>query len=105
MPGFDRKGPSGAGARTGMGRGPCGQAAGTTSFSWSGFIRGIGRGEFPWGGGRGRCLGGRGSRLPFGGAASATPTGEADALRADIAAAKEGIAAMEARLSELEQKG
>jgi len=104
MPGFDRRGPGGAGPRTGWGRGQCGQATGTGSFSWSGFLRGIGRGGLPWGGGRGRCFGGGGWRLPFGGSASATPTQEAEALKAEIAAAKEEIAAMEAHLNELEKK-
>lgn len=104
MPGYDRKGPSGAGPRTGRGRGPCGQGAGASESSQGGFGRGIGRGGAPWGGGRGRCLGGWGFRRPFGGAASATSSGEAEALRADLAAAREEIAAMEARLSELEQK-
>jgi len=104
MPGFDRTGPLGAGSRTGWGRGQCGQPAGTRRFPWSGLLRGIGRGGQPWGGGRGRCFGAGGWRFPFGRSASATPTEEAEALKAEIAATKEEIAAMEARLGELEKK-
>lgn len=105
MPGFDRKGPSGAGAGTGRGRGPCGQGAGASRTGSGSFGRGAGRGGAPWGGGRGRCQGGWGFRPPFAGAASATSSEEAEALKAEIAAAKDDIAAMEARLRELEQKG
>jgi hypothetical protein len=103
MPGFDRTGPAGGGSRTGWGRGQCGQATGVRRFPWSGLWRGIGRGGQPLGGGRGRCFGG-GWRFPFVWGASATPTEEAEALKAEIAATKEEMAAMEARLGELEKK-
>jgi ubiquinone biosynthesis protein UbiJ len=43
-------------------------------------------------------------RFPFGRSASANPTEEAEALKADIAAANEEMDAMEARLGELEKK-
>ena len=107
MPGFNRKGPSGAGPRTGGGRGPCGTTVGSSRFSWRGLLRGIGRGGLPWGGGRGRCFGGgtswRQSRF-----AGPTPLGsvqdEAEALKTELAAAEEEIAAMKSRLAELEKK-
>jgi len=109
MPGFDRTGPLGAGPRTGWGRGLCGPTTGARGSLWHGrgFFGGIGRGGLPWGGGRGRCFGGRGGWFPFGwgapsGWAPAVPD-EPEALRAEIAAAKEEIAALEARLAELEK--
>ncbi len=104
MPRFDRTGPSGAGARTGEGRGPCGQGIGTRRFSWRGFFRGIGRGGLPWGGGRGWCFGGGKWSFPFVRSSPASPTEEAKALKAEIASAKEELTAMEARLGELEKK-
>ncbi|MBI4963090.1 MAG: DUF5320 domain-containing protein [Desulfomonile tiedjei] len=95
MPGFDRTGPAGGGPRTGWGRGQCGQRTGTRGLSWSSSFKG---------GGRGRCFGGGGWRFPFGRSSLARPTDEAGALKADISATKEELAAMEARLSELEKK-
>ena len=105
MPGFDRTGPSGAGPRSGRGRGPCGQTTRTRRFPWSGLFRGMGRGGAAWGGGRNRSSGGGGWRLPFLGSGSAVATEEAEALKTEIAAAKEEIAVMEARLRELETTG
>jgi hypothetical protein len=102
MPGFDRTGPAGGGPRTGWGR-QCGQATGARRFPWSGLLRGIGRRGQPWGGGRGRGVGG-GWRFPFVWRDSASPTEEAETLKAEIAATKEEMAAMEARLRELEKK-
>lgn len=107
MPGLNRSGPSGGGPRTGRGLGLCGTAGKSPGFSWGGFFRGIGRGGAPWGGGAGRCLGGRRNWFSWGRGASTTSPGaydEVEALRAGITAAKEEIAAMEARLSELEKK-
>ncbi|AFM24672.1 DUF5320 domain-containing protein [Desulfomonile tiedjei] len=107
MPGLNRTGPMGGGPRTGRGLGLCGTAGKSPRFSWSGFFRGIGRGGAPWGGGGGRCFGGRRNWFSFGGSAPTTSAGasdEVEALRAGIAAAKEEIAAMEARLSELDKK-
>jgi hypothetical protein len=83
MPGLNRTGPLGGGPGTGRGLGLCGTAGKSPRFSWGGFFRGIGRGGAPWGGGA---------------------YDEVEALRAGITAAKEEIAAMEARLSELEKK-
>lgn len=105
MPGFDRRGPAGQGPGTGWGRGLCLSPAGGRRFSLTGAFRGVGRGGAPWGGGRGRCFGGRGWGLsPYWGLAQVSPSDEAEVLRADLSAAKEEIAAMEARLSELEKK-
>ena len=105
MPGFDRTGPSGAGPGSGRGRGPCGQTTRTRRFPWSGLFRGMGRGGAAAGGGRNRRYGGGGWRLPFLGFGSAVAIEEAEALKTEIAAAKEEIAVMEARLRELETTG
>jgi hypothetical protein len=57
------------------------------------------------GGGRGRCFGGRGGWWgSFSRTAPLTPSEESEVLRADLSAAKEEVAAMEARLTELEKK-
>jgi hypothetical protein len=59
----------------------------------------------PWGGGRGLCFGGRGGRrglYAFG--APDSTVGETDSLRAELQAAKEQVATLEARLSALENK-
>lgn len=103
MPGFDQTGPMGAGPRTGWGRGICGTPVGARRFSWGSWFRGAGRGWSPWGGGRGLRLRGRWC-FPFAWTASATPTEEVEILKAEIAAAKEAVAAMEERLQELEKK-
>jgi hypothetical protein len=108
MPGFDRTGPFGAGPRTGWGAGLCGIPGARGTGALGGTLRGVGRGGFPWGGGRGRCFGGRGMgwyRWPFVGAAPVPPAEAAEALKAQLAAAQDEIAAMKARLEELEKKG
>ncbi len=108
MPRLDRTGPLGAGPRTGLGLGRCGAYAAEGLRPLQGDRRGIGRGGAPWGGGRGRCFGGRGMRLfrgPFAAGASLSPSQEAEALRVQMAAAENEIAALKARLEELETKG
>lgn len=100
MPGFDRTGPVGAGPRSGWGRGLCGTTVGSPRYSWSGLLRGVGRGGFPRGGGRGRCWGGGGWRQGFRWTFPPSGVDEAEALRTEIAALKEELAALEARLSE-----
>lgn len=68
MPGFDRQGPQGAGPRTGLGRGRCGDGSGLASGAGyygqgagygrgAGFGRGAGMGRAGRGGGRGRGQG------------------------------------------------
>lgn len=104
MPGFDRTGPMGAGPRTGWGRGLCGTATGAGGFSRRGLFGGLGRGGLPWGGGRGRCFGGAFRGPLFGAGVPTSAADEADAIRAELRAARETIAAMEARLAELEKK-
>jgi hypothetical protein len=116
MPGFDRTGPMGAGPMTGGGRGLCGSWAGAGRRFYGGFTRGVGRGGIPWGGGMGRCFGGRGGwwgtgpgwgRGFFGRASYGVPftkDEEADVLKTELASAKDEIAAMEARLAELEKE-
>ena len=112
MPGFDRTGPAGQGPGTGWGRGLCYSSAGGRRFSLTGALWGAGRGGAPWGWGRGRGFGGRGWGLrpswrlwPWSwGAARVSSSDEAEILRAELSAAKEEIAAMEARLSELDKK-
>ena len=101
MPGFDRSGPMGGGSRTGRGMGLCG--TGRNRGGFFGGSRGAGRGQAPWGGGRGRCwgLGGWWGSNPQ---ASAAPDQEAETLKAALAEAKEELAAMEARLRELEKQ-
>lgn len=103
MPGFDRTGPGGRGPATGWGRGGCAPRSGGRRPSPLGAMRGIGRGGVPWGGGRGRCFGGRGWRGPYAWQ-TAPMTDEAELLRNELAAAREQMAAMEARLSELDKK-
>ena len=106
----------GAGPRTGWGMGLCGTGGGRSLAP--GGSRGIGRGGAPWGGGRGRCrggyFGGWGSRFfggwggrnwwPFGSGSALSPEQEAETLKAELAAARQDLAAMEARLKELEQQ-
>ena len=106
MPGFDRTGPVGQGSRTGWGRGPCGSRQGRGTSFLGGFFGGVGRGGAPWGGGRGRCFGsGKGwwGRGAFFGSAP-TPEQEAEALKAELSAARSELAAMEARLEELKKE-
>jgi hypothetical protein len=108
MPGFNRTGPLGAGPRTGRGQGLCGTTTGSSRFSWSGLLRGIGRGGVPWGGGRGRCFGGgaSGRQGRFAGPMPILSVqDEAEVLKTELAAAEEEIAAMKSRLEELEKKG
>jgi len=103
MPGFDRSGPGGRGPATGWGRGGCSPVSAGRRLRPFGAMRGIGRGGVPWGGGRGRCFGGRGWWGPS--AWQVAPvTDEAELLRNELAAARDEIAAMEARLSELDKK-
>ncbi len=107
MPGFDRTGPFGHGPRSGWGAGLCGASARRGTSVSEGDSRGIGRGGAPRGGGRGRCFGGRGTRWgsgPFAGAAPLSSTEETEALKAQLAARKNELAAMKARLEELEKK-
>jgi hypothetical protein len=108
MPGFSRTGPSGAGPRTGWGRGLCGTTGGSSRFSWGGILRGIGRGGIPWGGGKGRCFGGGTSwwRGRFTGSMPFLSTqDEAEVLKNQLATAEAEITAMKSRLEELEKKG
>jgi len=98
----------GAGPRTGWGLGRCGAYAAEGLRASGGVFRGVGRGGAPWGGGRGRCFGGRGTglgRRPFAGPASQSPSEEAEALKIQLAAAEDEVAAMKARLDELANKG
>jgi hypothetical protein len=96
MPGFDRTGPTGAGPMTGRGLGRCGSGAiQGTSFGY-----GMGRG------GRGRCLVGRGlgwGRGFVGGYVPGASPDEAQALRAELAQAREELAALKSRLDALEK--
>ncbi|MBN2583782.1 MAG: DUF5320 domain-containing protein [Planctomycetes bacterium] len=57
MPGYDGTGPMGMGPRTGGGFGFCPPGVGVAPAA--GYVRGLGRGGLPWGGGRG-FGGGRG---------------------------------------------
>lgn len=106
MPGFDRTGPLGGGPRTGGGRGNCTIGTGTGRINQSVPMRGLGRGGIPWGGGRGRCFGGRGVAFarPFPGSPPTSSADESESLRNSIAEARDTLAAMEARLSDLEQQ-
>jgi len=108
MPRYDRTGPTGAGPRTGWALGRCAAYAAGGLRTLGGIVRGVGQGGFPRGGGRGRCFGGRGMGLglrSFAGEASQSPSEEAEALRVQLAAAENEIAAMKARLEELANKG
>jgi Family of unknown function (DUF5320) len=108
MPRYDRTGPTGVGPKTGWGAGRCGAYAAEGLRALGGVFRGIGQGALPWGGGRGRCFGGRGRGLGwqrFAGSAPLSPAGETEALKAQLAAAQDEVAAMKARLEELEKKG
>ncbi|MBI5569113.1 MAG: DUF5320 domain-containing protein [Desulfomonile tiedjei] len=107
MPGSDKTGPLGAGPGTGWGLGRCTVAARRGIAALGGILRGVGRGGMPRGGGRGLCFGGarfRGESSPFPGGPSVTPAKEAEILRAELAAAKEQLAAMQVRLEELEKQ-
>jgi hypothetical protein len=108
MPGFDRTGPSEAGPRTGRRMGLCGPFAGRGIDVSTRGLMGVGCGGAPWGGGRGRCYGGRGMgwgwRTPVG-PDPLSPTQEAEALKAQLAAAEEQIAAIQTRLEELAAMG
>jgi hypothetical protein len=108
MPRYDRTGPMGTGPRTGWGLGRCGAYAAGGLRTLGGMVRGVGQGSLPWGRGRGRCFGGRGMGLSsrsFAGEASQSPLEEAEALKAQLAAAEDKIVAMKARLEELANKG
>jgi hypothetical protein len=108
MPRYDRTGPLGAGPGTGRGLGRCGAYTAEQSRSFGETLRGVGRGEAPWGGGRGRCFGGRGMgcyRGSFAGGTTLSPSEEAEALKVKLTAAEQEIAVMKARLEELDRKG
>jgi hypothetical protein len=108
MPRYDRTGPMGAGPRTGWGLGRCGAYAAGGLRALGGVFRGVGQGGLPRGGGRGRCFGGRGFGLgwrPFAGTAPQSSGEDTEALKAQLAAAEDEVAAMKARLEELEKKG
>ena len=108
MPRYDRTGPAGAGLRTGWGLGRCAAYAAGGLRTLGGRVRGVGQGGFPLGGGRGRCFGGQGmglGRRPFAGATFQSTSEEAEALKVQLAAAEDEIAAMKARLDELANKG
>jgi hypothetical protein len=108
MPGYDRTGPMGAGPGSGWALGRCGIDVAEGLPRSRGVCRGTGRGGAPRGGGRGGCFGGRGMgwhRTPFTSAASLSPLEESEALKAQLTAATNEIAAMKARLEELEKKG
>ena len=108
MPRYDRTGPAGAGPRTGWGLGRCGAYASGGLRTLGGVFRGVVQGGFASGGGRGRCFGGQGTGLgwrPFAGTASQSASAEAEALKVQLAAAEDEIAAMKARLDELANKG
>jgi hypothetical protein len=98
MPGLDKTGPTGAGPRTGRGLGCCANAQ----------EQGAEKGGRPLGGGRGRCFGGggnRGRRRSFSDPVPPSSSDDIDVLRAQLAAANEQIAALKARLDELEKLG
>ena len=114
MPGFDRTGPAGAGPMTGGVRGRCNPAAAAASASYYGgaygYARGLGlRRGFRGGFGAGRDFGRRygrdyglyapvaAQRFPV------EPANEAGALRAEAAYLKQSLAAINARLEELEK--
>jgi hypothetical protein len=102
MPKYDGTGPTGAGAGTGRGQGNCMRRAGVGALGGPGS-----RAMSPTGPRRvgfgGRCLGFLGWWRGFWGQ-SADPALEAEALRTNLSAAKQEIAAMEARLAKLEEK-
>lgn len=99
MPGFDRTGPMGQGPASGWGRGLCG-----TGSAWGfGRGRGMGRGRGFRGQGRGIAgFFGRGPRA-YGAPWGPAPADEAEMLKSELSAAREEVAAMEARLQELEK--
>ncbi|MFC1895133.1 DUF5320 domain-containing protein [Thermodesulfobacteriota bacterium] len=105
MPGFDRSGPWGAGPRTGGEFGYCGPAGGSHSTfnpydRGGGFGRGPDRGYGARGGYRGRC---RWASPYFRGLPGPIDTEEEKAfLQNQIAELRAEMAAMEARLSEIE---
>jgi len=106
MPGFDRSGPAGGGPRTGFGRGPCGGQTGTGRRISQGIGFGAGRGGRPRGGGRGRCFGGAGywGQQAYPEWTAVPSETEAEVLKAELADARSQIAAMEARLKDLEKE-
>jgi hypothetical protein len=103
MPRYDRTGPMGAGPGTGRGRGNCGQKPGLSGFAGPGTTGGMFRGRGLGRGGQGRCLGLRGWWQGLW-ASSQPPAEEAQTLKTTISSVKAELAAMEARLAELEKK-
>jgi hypothetical protein len=104
MPRYDRTGPMGTGPGTGRGLGNCFQGQNLSTSQGFGGATGMFRGNQAGMGIGNRCRGPRGwFRNLF--QQPTAPTEEADSLRAALAAAKDEIAAMEARLAELERKG
>jgi hypothetical protein len=107
MPGLDRTGPSGGGPGTGRRLGRC--TAGSTDrvADSGGFFPGTFRSGAPRsGGGRGGGSGGLLNRWRnFWATRSRTSTMETESLRAELAATREQLAAMVARVEELERKG
>jgi hypothetical protein len=58
MPGYDRTGPMGQGAKTGGGFGYCPPGSQQSDVNPDGVVYGVGRGGIPRGGGRGFAYGG-----------------------------------------------
>lgn len=110
MPGGDRTGPAGAGARTGRGRGYCSgsETAGwTKSPGWGGrFTRGWGAGMGFGGGGRGRRWRhwARATGLPGWVRFGPAPADEAEMLQAEADQLQNQLDAINQRLSELDQE-
>jgi len=101
MPGYNRKGPLGAGPGTGRGRGFCAGTQEESVADKSAAVRGVGRGGLPWGDGRGRCLGGAGRRNRFSQPeVSSAASQETEALQSELTALKEEIAELKLRLEE-----
>jgi len=118
MPGFDQTGPMGAGPMTGGARGFCSPAAAGYPYPvMGGGFRGPGlrrgfRGGYAPGRGYGRGFGRRGVYPAWGGRFGPAyddpytpdPKGELDMLRAEAAAVKNDLDAINRRIDELEKK-
>lgn len=111
MPGFDRTGPQGAGARTGRGMGRCvggadprfGGRPGAAGFGGRGGFGG--GGQFAGGGrGIGRAARGFGRRC-WAWISGAPVDQESEYLRQELTAARQSLAEMRNRLDELERRG
>ena len=99
MPGFDQTGPSGAGVRTGRGRGRCVNLSGS-SAGQSVPVYGVGRGGIP----RGCGAGSRNSSGARPGVRNLSGVGLSDAqdLRDELARARAMVADLEFRLKNIE---